>query len=142
MRLFARKGYVLASLIVLTACQMKPAEPKLSTSMRTSTKPELAVAKIAKIAQKCWFKSGDKAFKQYRLANEVSSFVGQPRFLLVPQKNPGGLPLLVVQAVQKGKTASGKFTNINAFGPLLQSAHGKRILGDVNRWNKGDTKCS
>jgi len=110
--------------------------------MNTKQKPAAAVASLAKIAQKCWFKSGDKAFKPYRMANEVSSFAGQPRFLLVPRKNPGGLPLLVVQAEKKGTTASGTFTNINAFGPLLKGDNGQRILSDVNRWNRGETACT
>lgn len=136
----AGKFFALASIIGLAACQAKT--PPVTTSMNTNQKPEIAVANLAKIAQRCWFKSGDKAFKPYRIANEVSSFAGQPRFLLVPRKNPGGLPLLVVQAVQKGSTASGKFTNINAFGPLLKGSNGKRILNDVNRWNRGNTACT
>lgn len=140
MRLNARKLLALASIISLAACQAKT--PPVTTSMNTKQKPEAAVAKLAKIAQKCWFKSGDKAFKPYRMANEVSSFAGQPRFLLVPRKNPGGLPLLVVQAEKKGATASGTFTNINAFGPLLQGDNGQRILSDVNRWNRGETACT
>jgi len=136
----AGKFIILASLLILAACQTK--KPPLTTSMNTSQKPEVAVARIAKVAQKCWFKSGDKAFKTYRIANEVNSFAGQPRFLVVPRKNPGGLPLLVVQAQQKGTVASGKFTNINAFGPLLKSESGQRILSDVNRWSKGNTACT
>ena len=130
----------LASIIALAACQAKT--PPVSNSLNTKQKPEAAVANLAKIAQRCWFKSGDKVFKPYRMANEVSSFAGQPRFLLVPRKNPGGLPLLVVQAEQKGTTANGKFTNINAFGPLIQGSNGQRILNDVNRWSRGETACT
>ncbi len=132
------------SLIVLAACQskQKATETIASTSINTSKKPAVAVAVIAKKAQTCWFKSGDKAFTGFRLANEVNSFAGKPRFLLVPRKNPGGLPVLVVQAEEKGKTASGKFTNIQTFGPLLQTAQGRRILIDVNRWTKGETTCT
>lgn len=140
MNKLAGKFLILASILCLAACQAKT--PPLTTSMNTNQKPEAAVASIAKVAQKCWFKSGDQAFKSYRMANEVSSFAGQPRFLLVPRKNPGGLPLLVVQAEQKGTTSSGKFTNINAFGPLLEGASGQRILSDVNRWSRGETKCT
>lgn len=136
----AGKFLALACLIGLAACQAKT--PPVSNSLNTKQKPETAVANLAKIAQRCWFKSGDKAFKPYRMANEVSSFAGQPRFLLVPRKNPGGLPLLVVQAEQKGTTSNGKFTKINAFGPLLQGSNGERILSDVNRWHRGDTKCA
>ncbi len=140
MKLPATRLLIIAGALILAACQSKTTP--ISTSMNTKQKPENAVASIAKIAQKCWFQSGDKAFKTYRMANEVSSFSGQPRILLVPRKNPGGLPLLVVQAEQKGDVASGKFTNINAFGPLLQTTTGKRALGDVNRWNRGETSCN
>ena len=141
MKLPVTKLLIIAGVLILAACQSKTSPP-VSTSMKTTNKPETAVASIAKIAQKCWFQSGDKAFKPYRMANEVSSFAGQPRILLVPRKNPGGLPVLVVQAEQKGSTASGKFTNINAFGPLLQTKAGQRALGDVNRWSRGDTQCT
>lgn len=140
MKLPARRSLIIAGTLFLAACQSN--NGPVSTSMNTNQKPETAVAGIAKVAQKCWFKSGDKAFKPYRLANEVSSFSGQPRFLLVPRKNPGGLPLLVVQAEQRGDTASGTFTRINAFGPLLQTKEGNRILSDVNRWSRGNTKCT
>lgn len=136
----AGRIFTLACVIGLVACQAKT--PPVTTSIKTKQKPEVAVASIAKIAQKCWFKSDDKAFKPYRIANEVSSFAGQPRFLLVPRKNPGGLPLLVVQAKQKGSTASGKFTDISAFGPLLKGKDGQRILSDVNRWSRGQTACT
>ena len=140
MNRLAGNFFALATTIALAACQAK--SPPVSNSLNTKQKPEIAVANLAKIAQRCWFKSGDKAFKPYRMANEVSSFAGQPRFLLVPRKNPGGLPLLVVQAELKGSTASGQFTNINAFGPLIQGSNGQRILSDVSRWNRGDTKCT
>ena len=93
MKLPAIRSVIIAGTLFLAACQAN--QGPVSTSMNTKQKPETAVASIAKVAQKCWFKSGDKAFRSYRLANEVSSFSGQPRFLLVPRKNPGGLPLLV-----------------------------------------------
>lgn len=140
MRLPANRLLIIAGALILGACQTN--QGPVSTSMNTKQKPENAVASIARVAQRCWFKSGDKAFKAYRMANEVSSFSGQPRFLLVPRKNPGGLPLLVVQSELKGDTASGKFTNINAFGPLLQTKQGNRILADVNRWSRGNTQCT
>jgi len=131
---------VIAGMVILASCNGKGTE--VSTSMNTKQKPESAVADIAKVVQKCWFQSGDKAFKAYRMANEVSSHSGQPRILLVPRKNPGGLPLLVVQAENRGTTSTGRFTNINAFGPLLNTPERDRILGDVNRWSRGDTKCT
>ena len=53
---------------------------------------------IAIAAHACWFVSKDPAFKPYHMANELNSFSGRPRFLLVPAKHPEGKPLLVVQA--------------------------------------------
>ena len=42
---------------------------------------------VAIAAHKCWFASKDPAFKAYQMANELNSFSGRPRFLLVPAKN-------------------------------------------------------
>ena len=123
----------------LASCQT--GGPAAYTSINTKQQPQTAVARIAKVAQKCWFKSGDLAFKPYRLASEVSSFAGKPRFLIVPRKQPGALPLLVVQAEKRGSSSTGTYTNIQTFGPLLEGRHGKRILEDVNRWSEGKSNC-
>ncbi len=135
----AKQFALLIGMSALASCQMKePEKPALSTLMKSNKKPAVAVASIARTAQTCWFKSGDKVFKIYTLANEVNSFAGKPRFLIVPRKNPGGLPLLVVEAE---KQKSGE-TNIVTFGSLLQSPHGRRVLSDVNRWSRGETTCT
>ena len=42
---------------------------------------------VAIAAHNCWFASKDPAFKPYHMANELNSFSGRPRFLLVPAKN-------------------------------------------------------
>jgi hypothetical protein len=85
-------------------------------------------------AHKCWFASKDPAFRPYRLANELNSFTGQPRFLLVPSKDYGGRPLLVVQA-------RGNSSRVEVFGPLMQQPLGTRIQTDVGRWMLGDASC-
>lgn len=89
---------------------------------------------VAIAAHKCWFASKDPAFKQYRMANELNSMTGTPRFLLVPAKNYGGLPLLVVQA-------SGNSSRVDMFGPLLDKPLGARINADVKRWAEGGSDC-
>lgn len=89
---------------------------------------------VAIAAHKCWFASKDPAFKTYKFANELNSFSGQPRFLLVPAKNFGGRPLLVVQA-------KGNSSKVDAFGPLLSEPLGARISSDLGRWTTGDTSC-
>jgi hypothetical protein len=89
---------------------------------------------VAIAAHKCWFASKDPAFKSYRFANELNSMSGQPRFLLVPAKNFGGLPALVVQA-------RGNSSQVEMFGPMLKEPLGARVTADVNRWQTGDQGC-
>lgn len=89
---------------------------------------------VAIAAHKCWFASKDPAFKSYRFANELNSMSGQPRFLLVPAKNYGGLPSLVVQA-------RGNSSQVEMFGPLLQDPLGARVSADINRWQTGNESC-
>ena len=125
---------------LLAACQSgSPSEP---LSIQSSKKPTDVVVAIAKVAQKCWFKSGDPVFKPFKLANETNSYGGRPRFFLVKRNNPGGLPLLVVQAELRGSAASGQYTQIQTFGPLLETGNGKRISEDVRRWSRGNSSCS
>ncbi|MEM7214281.1 MAG: hypothetical protein AAF423_01965 [Pseudomonadota bacterium] len=138
---FTKASWALAGFVflVLAACQV--GTPSDAISINTKQVPVSAMVSIAKAAQKCWFKSKDPAFRNLRLANEVNSPSGRPRFLLVNRIDPTGLPQLVVQAEQRGDSASGKFTNIQTFGPLLQTGHGKRITDDVKRWSKGNKEC-
>lgn len=124
----------------LAACQTG-GSPSQSLSVNSKKPPVDAMVSIARAAQTCWFKSKDHAFRDLRMSNEVNSPAGRPRFLLVKRVDPNGLPLLVVQAEQKGDTTSGKFTLIQAFGPLLETSNGKRITGDVRRWSTGSTAC-
>ncbi len=124
---------------MLVACQT--GAPSQTLSINTKQKPAEAVAAIAKVAQECWFKSGDSAFRTLRMANEVNSYSGRPRILLVAKSNPGGLPSLVVQAEQRGSAASGHVTNIQTYGPMLSTRHGKRITDDVRRWSRGEQTC-
>lgn len=122
------------SLVVLglfAACQSQNTPPSgggKSAALRT-------MEQVAIAAHKCWFASKDPAFKTYRFANELNSMSGQPRFLLVPVKNFGGLPALVVQA----RGPAGK---LEAFGPLMQEPLGARIESDLRRWNTGSSSCT
>ena len=91
--------------------------------------------RVATAAYRCWFEGEDPAFSEFSFANELNSFSGQPRFLVVPENDYGGRPLLVVQAAG----ASGQVT---AFGPLLQGAQGTRIGADIQRWSQGSDDCA
>ncbi len=125
--------------IALTACQS--GSPSAPQSIKSSKKPNDVIVSIARTAHKCWFKSGEAAFKAYRLANETNAYAGRPRFLLVPKSNPGGLPQLVVQAEKRGDSSSGSYTQIQTYGPLLETPNGKRITDDVKRWSGGNSTC-
>ena len=86
--LVAAAGFALAS------CQ---STPKSTPAPSGKSAALLAMEQVAIAAHKCWIASKDPAFKQYQMANELNSFSGTPRFLLVPAKHYGGQPLLFVQ---------------------------------------------
>ncbi len=133
LRLTALPLATLAALAVLSACQSKPPEVNIVSSGKSASLRAMEV--VATAAHKCWFAAKDPAFKPYKFANELNAFGGQPRFLLVPARNYGGKPLLVVQA-------TGASSKVHAFGPLLSEPLGGRVTSDLTRWSAGDTSCS
>ena len=122
-------GLAVAAL-ALAACQSRPAPPPVSASRAALPMME----RVALGANACWFKSGDAAFKPYRLAPELNSFSGRPRILLVHSHSPESRPLLVVQA-------EGNPAKLDAFGPLMNESLSSRIAKDVNRWAAGGKGC-
>ena len=124
---------VLAATAVLAACQSTPppANPGGGSGKSASLR---AMEQVSIAAYKCWFSAKDPAFTKYSFANELNSMSGQPRFLLVPAKNFGARPLLVVQA--KGNSPS-----VEVFGPLTSEPLGSRINADIARWSSGDSSC-
>lgn len=127
-----------SALLLLPSCQKAPISGPTGALTLTVNKAATAtIVSIAKTAQKCWFKTKDPTFANFRLAAEVNSYVGKPRFLLVPKSNPAGLPKLVVN----GETQNGK-TAVNAFGPLLSTKQGQRISNDIQRWAIGNANCN
>ena len=131
-------GILCTPLLSLAACQLGPSQ---ALSLKSNDDATQIMVAIASAAQTCWFKSKDIAFSGYRLANEVNSPAGRPRVLLVPKRDPAALPLLVIQAERRGDTASGTYTDIQTFGPILSSSQGKRITDDVKRWSSGNKDC-
>ncbi len=91
--------------------------------------------RVALGANRCWFKSGDAAFKAYRLAPELNSFSGRPRILIVHRNSPESRPLAVVQA-------EGQPAQLQAFGPLLDEPVGARMKTDIRRWASGNPACN
>ena len=118
-------------LVTLAACQSGPKTPSASSGKSASLR---TMEQVAIAAHKCWFASNDADFRDYRMANELNSFSGTPRFLLVPAKDYGGKPLLVVQA-------RGNSSSVEVFGPLTGEALGGRISADIGRWRSGDNSC-
>lgn len=125
---------LLPALLALAACQPAHKPGPGPVSLGSSTTALATMERIALSANACWFKSQDAAFRPYRLAPELNSFSGRPRILVVPARNPGGRPLLVVHA-------EGQPAKVEAFGPLMQQTTGARIAVDVQRWASGQKGC-
>ncbi len=98
--------------------------------------PQKIMVHIARQAQSCWFKKNDPAFAKFSMATELNSHSGRPRVLIVPRKNPGGLPKLVIQAERIVGVAG-----VSTFGPLLDSDAGSRIQDAVSKWAAGGKSC-
>lgn len=126
----------IAALAALTTALVAGCAPKAPAPAVQPGRAALPVMeRIALGANACWFKSGDPAFRAYRLAPELNSFSGRPRILLVKAHSPESRPLLVVQA-------EGSPARIDAFGPLMGESLSGRITTDVNRWARGGKGCA
>jgi hypothetical protein len=90
--------------------------------------------RLAAAIERCWITSGDAAFADYVYSPEPNNNAG-PRILIVPRASPGERPLLVIEINNAG-------TNVNAYGPLAQSAHANRIGADLRRWINGGDGCN
>jgi len=123
----------LCGIAFLAACQSdsRQSEPSAGAGKSAALR---VMEQVAIAAHRCWFASQDPAFRPYRMANELNSFTGRPRFLLVPAKNYEARPLLVVQA-------QGNSSRVDVFGPLMDEAIGGRISSDVARWASGNDSC-
>jgi hypothetical protein len=117
--------------VAITACQSSSGQDAGGSGKSASL---LAMEQVATAAHRCWFASKDPEFRPYRMANELNSFSGRPRFLLVPAGNFEAKPLLVVQA-------QGSSRKVETFGPLLAEPLGTRISADITRWSSGDSAC-
>ena len=120
---------VLLAAAGLAACTPEAPRPPASGQSALDIMEKVAVA-----ANRCWYRSGDAAFKTYQLSPELSSFSGRPRILLVRKGSRDDRPVLVVQA-------EGKPPRLDAFGPLLNEDIAPRILQDVVRWANGRNDC-
>ncbi len=117
------------AMVALSGCKPERPAPVAVNRGALPTMERVAIA-----ANGCWFKSADPAFAAYRLAPELNSFSGRPRILAVPKNSPESRPLLVVQA-------EGSPARLDAFGPMMEGAHGARIRKDIQRWAAGGKGC-
>ncbi|OBZ92407.1 lipoprotein [Pararhizobium polonicum] len=119
-----------STLALVAGCQSASPPPPAQNTAALATMERVALG-----ANACWFKSGDAAFKAYRLAPELNSFSGRPRILLVKRNSPESRPLAVVQA-------EGHPARLQAFGPLFNEPVGARMTTDIKRWAAGGNGCS
>ena len=124
----------LLAVCLLVACQT--GSPSQALALKSNDNPVDIMVRIGRTAQACWFASKDPGFGGFRLADETHSPAGRPRLLLVPRRDPGGLPKLVISAEKINGT-----TDIQVYGPALSTSIGARITGDVRRWTTGSTDC-
>lgn len=132
MSVAVRAAVLLAFCGLLSACGTAPAPESPAETGKSAALRNMERVAIA--AHRCWFASNDPAFREFSFANELNSFSGQPRFLLVPRGDYGGRPLLVVQA-------EGPAGAVSTFGPLLDRPLGPRVRADVGRWAAGNSDC-
>lgn len=125
-------GILVALVLAAQACQSTPPAAVATTAGKSAALRNMEPVAIA--AHRCWFASGDPAFRSYSFANELDSHSGKPRFLIVPRADYGGRPLLVVEA-------EGPQGNVTAFGPMLDQPIGRRVQSDIARWRAGATDC-
>jgi len=119
----------IAVLGIVAGCQTEAPPAPAGNTAALATMERVALG-----ANACWFKSGDAAFKPYRLAPELNSFSGRPRILIVKRNSPESRPLAVVQA-------EGHPARLQAFGPLFNETVGARMTTDIKRWAAGGTGC-
>ncbi|WP_349364821.1 MAG: hypothetical protein ABL307_06150 [Roseitalea porphyridii] len=124
-----------ALLFVLAGCQAfePPGGPVVAEVDAPS--PVAALQRINERGLQCWFRSGEREFRNYAMVPELDTRTGQPRILIVRRGNQQGLPELVI-------TAGGDPVRITTFGPLAGERLSARINADILAWSAGRPTCS
>ncbi len=99
-----------------------------------SSKAVAVLSTVNENAQKCWMKSGDRAFRQLAVIPELDTRIGNPRLLVVERGKSTGLPKLVIEA-------TGDPVKITTYGPLTSAPVSARINEDVSAWAAGRSAC-
>jgi hypothetical protein len=117
----------------LAGCQSTPAD---YLEYRSRQDPITTASRIAENVGACWFASDRAAFEGYSYAPELASVANRPRVLIVPEDDPTGLPVLVIEASREDRS-----TRVKLFGPMMGGTEAASIAGDVERWAGGSTDC-
>lgn len=132
-RSLARIGSVMATGAMLAACVGERIGGPLVVEADASNATAL-LSNVNEKAQKCWFKSGDRAFRDLAVIPELDTRVGSPRLLVVERGKATGLPRMVIQA-------EGNPVKITTYGPLTGTPVSARINDDVLAWSAGRDRC-
>ncbi|GAB4349279.1 MAG: hypothetical protein Kow0026_04580 [Oricola sp.] len=119
--------------MMLSACTGERAGGPLVAEADASNAASL-LALVNEKAQKCWIRSGDRAFRGLSVIPELDTRVGSPRLLVVERGKATGLPGMVIQA-------DGNPVRITTYGPLTAAPVSARINDDVLAWSAGRDGC-
>ncbi len=125
---------VLPITALLAACQAEPIGGPLKLEVG-ATGPVSALQTVNTNGQRCWIKSGDRAFRDYQLVPELDTRTGKPRLLLLRSGRATGLPSLVIEGEDNPVA-------IITYGKLTSDPLSNRINSDIQRWSAGDNRCS
>lgn len=123
----------LAAALALSGCVGEKPGGSLMLEVEAS-RASTVLADVNEKAQKCWMKSGDRAFRDLALIPELDTRTGKPRLLIVKRGKASGLPQLVIEA-------HGDPVKISTYGPLAEAPVSARINEDVMAWTTGRTTC-
>jgi len=123
----------IAAAMALSGCVGERAGGTLAIEV-DSSKGVTVLSTVNELAQKCWFRSGDREFRHLAVIPELDTRIGNPRLLVVERGKSTGLPKLVIEA-------TGDPVKITTYGPLASAPVSARINDDVAAWTAGKSSC-
>jgi len=123
----------IAATLALSGCVGERAGGALAIEV-DSSKAVTVLSTVNELAQKCWFRSGDREFRHLALIPELDTRIGNPRLLVVERGKSTGLPKLVIEA-------TGDPVKVTTYGPLASERVSSRINNDVAAWTAGKSAC-
>lgn len=123
----------IAASLALSGCVGERAGGTLAIEV-DSSKAVSVLSTVNELAQKCWFRSGDREFRHLALIPELDTRIGNPRLLVVERGKSTGLPKLVIEA-------TGDPVKVTTYGPLASESVSSRINKDVAAWTTGKSAC-